>query len=104
MRLLTVGIALTMVTATFADTVRLKDGRVIHGTYLGGSARQVRLEVGDQIQTLDVTDVDRIEFGGPNAPAAARCRASRTTAPFCGATTIRRRPRRGRESPGAAAQ
>jgi hypothetical protein len=55
----------------FADTVKLKSGRVIEGTYLGGSARQVRLEVGDQIQTLDVSDIDRIEFGSTMAAAPA---------------------------------
>src|ERR1051325_3918504 len=70
MRLLTVGIALALATAGFADTVRMKDGRSIQGTYLGGSARQVRMEVRDQIQTLDVSDIDRIEFGGQAAPPA----------------------------------
>ena len=59
-----------LATAGFADTVRLKNGRVIQGNYLGGSARQVRMEVGDQIQTLDVGDIDRIEFGGEAAAAA----------------------------------
>lgn len=54
-----------------ADTVKLKSGRVVQGTYLGGSARQVRMEVGDQIQTLDVADIDRIEFGGELAAAPA---------------------------------
>jgi hypothetical protein len=68
MRLLHVGIALSLVTAGFADTVRLKNGRVIEGTYLGGSARQVRVEVGDQIRTLDVGEIDRIEFAGQPAP------------------------------------
>lgn len=68
MRLLHFGILLGLVTASFADTVRMKDGRVVHGTYLGGSARQVRMEVGDQIQSLDVTDIDRIEFSRMAAP------------------------------------
>jgi hypothetical protein len=70
MRLLTLAIALTLASGAFADTVRMKDGRRVHGTYLGGSARQVRIEVGDQIQTLDVTDIERIEFGGPAAMPA----------------------------------
>src|SRR3954451_4109825 len=68
MRLLHIGIALSLVTAGFADTVRLKNGRVIEGTYLGGSARQVRVEIGDQIRTMDVSEIDRIEFGGQLAP------------------------------------
>jgi hypothetical protein len=69
MRLFTVGLALILAVAGFADTVTLKDGRVVRGTYLGGSPRQVRVEVGDQIQTLDVSDIARIEFGH-NAPQA----------------------------------
>src|SRR5436309_1036095 len=69
MRLRHVGIALSLVTAVFAaDTVRLKNGRTVEGTYLGGSARQVRLEVGDQIRSIDVGEIDRIEFGGTPAP------------------------------------
>jgi hypothetical protein len=69
MRILHVGIALALTTSAFADTVKLKNGKTLEGTYLGGSARQVRLEVGDQIQTFDVSDIDRIEFGGLAAPA-----------------------------------
>jgi hypothetical protein len=43
--------------------VTLNDGRVITGTYLGGSPREVKLNAGDQIQTLDVADIVRIQFG-----------------------------------------
>jgi hypothetical protein len=68
MRLLHLAIVLTLATAGFADTITMKDGRVLHGTYLGGSPRQVRMEVGNQIQNLDVTDIVRIEFGHPDAP------------------------------------
>ena len=70
MRILYAGIALVVAASAFADTVKLKNGRVIQGTYLGGSARQVRMEVGDQIQTVDVAEIDRIEFGATVAAAA----------------------------------
>jgi hypothetical protein len=72
MRLLAVGLALVTAVAGFADTVTMKDGRVIQGTYLGGSPRQVKIEVRDQIQTLDVSDIAVIEFGhgAPQAAAA----------------------------------
>ncbi|HVP00230.1 MAG TPA: hypothetical protein VMT15_19300 [Bryobacteraceae bacterium] len=56
-------IALTLALgAIAADTVTLKDGRVITGSYLGGSPRTVKIEAGDRIQTLDVADITRIEF------------------------------------------
>lgn len=73
MRLFCIGLALACSTAIgFADTVTLRSGRVIQGTYLGGSARQVRVDLGDRIETLDVSDVSRIEFDTTaSAPAPA---------------------------------
>jgi hypothetical protein len=61
-------VLLTLASAAFADTFTLKSGRIIHGTYLGGSPRQVRIEVGDGIQNIDVSDIVRIEFGGAAPP------------------------------------
>ena len=70
MRLVYVGIALAAAGIGLADTVTLRNGRVIQGTYLGGTARQVRIDGGDQIQTVDVDSIVKIEFSAP-APAAA---------------------------------
>jgi hypothetical protein len=64
MRLLPVAIALCLAAACYADTVTLKNGRIINGTYLGGTPRQIKVEVGDNIQTIDVGDIARIEFSG----------------------------------------
>jgi len=68
MRLFCTAILLTLASAAFADTITLKSGRVLQGTYLGGSPRQVRIEVGDGIQNVDVSDIVRIEFGGAAPP------------------------------------
>jgi len=74
MRLIGVALVLTLAAAVgLADTVVMKDGRAIRGTYLGGSPRQLKIEIGDQIQTIDIGDVSRIEFSGsststPNFP------------------------------------
>ena len=73
MRLIHFGIAVALATAGFADTIVLKNGRVINGTYLGGSPRQVKVEVADQITTLEVSDIARIEFsGGASAMPSSR--------------------------------
>ena len=64
MRLLLVGITLVSATLGFADSVTLKNGSVINGTYLGGTARQVRIDDGSNIRTFDVEDIRRIEFSG----------------------------------------
>src|SRR5438105_2802130 len=67
MRLFIAGIALVGSLA-FADTITLKNGSVVKGTYLGGTARQVRVDDGSNVQTLDVDDIRRIDFDSP-APA-----------------------------------
>jgi hypothetical protein len=75
MRLLHIGVTIALATACFADTITLKSGRTVNGTYLGGTARQVRLDTGDRIETVDVTDIDRIQFTSvpvPQAEAAPR--------------------------------
>jgi hypothetical protein len=66
MRLLCPILAAFLATAAYADVVTLKSGRVINGTYLGGTPRQIKVEVGDQIELFDVQDVSRIEFGAPS--------------------------------------
>jgi hypothetical protein len=68
MRLFIVGITLVCASLGFADTVTLKNGSVINGTYLGGTARQVRIDDGSNVQTLDVSEIRKIEFGGMASP------------------------------------
>src|SRR5438874_6686684 len=62
MRSYCVLLMLVMATLGFADTVYMKDGRTVTGTYLGGTARQVRIEVGDRVESYDISDVTKIEF------------------------------------------
>ena len=61
---------LLLATATFslADTLYLKDGKTVAGTYLGGTSRQVKMEIADRIESYDVSDVARIEFQSAPAP------------------------------------
>ena len=70
MRLWHVLLALALTGAGFADTLTLRSGRVVNGTYLGGNARQVRMEVQDRIETFDVSDVSSLQFSAA-APAAS---------------------------------
>jgi hypothetical protein len=73
MRLFIAGIALTCASLGFADTITLKNGSVIHGTYLGGTAREIRVDDGQNVQTLDVFEIKRIDFGtAAPAPAPSR--------------------------------
>src|SRR5579872_5291318 len=60
MRLAAAGLVLAL--AAHADIITMKDGRIINGTYVGGTPRQIKVEVGDEVETLDVSAVARIEF------------------------------------------
>jgi hypothetical protein len=61
-----------LLTTGIADTLTLKDGRTINGTYLGGNSRQVRMEVDDSIQTFEIGRISGIQFGATTAAPPAR--------------------------------
>ena len=67
MRLFCVLLALTTGVAGLADTLYLKNGTVVGGTYLGGTARQVRMDLGDRVASYDLADVTKIEFQSVSA-------------------------------------
>jgi hypothetical protein len=54
-----------------ADTIYLRNGQTVDGAYLGGSAREVRVDVRGSIQTLDVGQIQSITFSDPGYGAAA---------------------------------
>ena len=62
--------ALAFVTAGFADTLTLRNGKVVKGTYMGGTARTIKMDLGDTVRTYDVTDVASLQFTAA-APVAA---------------------------------
>jgi len=66
LRLTTVGMVIAGLCS--ADTLTLRNGRVITGQYLGGDARHIRLAIGDHVDTFDVDDVGDLQFGGDVAP------------------------------------
>ena len=70
MRFFCVLMFLTTGVAGFADTLYLKNGTVVGGTYLGGTARQVRMDLGDRVASYDLADVTKIEFQSVSAAAA----------------------------------
>ena len=82
MRFATVLFALAFATAGFGDTLTLRNGQVVNGTYMGGTERTVKMEVGDAIKTYDVSDIATLQFtagattssGGKEqkAPASAK--------------------------------
>jgi hypothetical protein len=73
LRIILTGLLLTGVVS--ADTLTLRDGRKIEGTFMGGDSRQVRIATGDKIESYPVTDVWSLMFGaaqGANPTGAVR--------------------------------
>jgi len=54
---------LLLASSGLADTVTFRDGHTVTGSFLGGDSRNIRVAVGDRVQTIRVADVDRISFG-----------------------------------------
>lgn len=53
---------------TQADTLILKTGQHLEGTYLGGDARTVKFDASDHITAYAVSDVEDIRFGSGGSP------------------------------------
>ncbi len=77
--LATAALAFLLVGSAAADTLELKDGRVLDGRYLGGTQAVVRFEVNGEVQTFNVTEVVALTFTGGSGSAAPAAR--KTTAP-----------------------
>lgn len=73
-------VAAGMLATAYADTISLKDGSFVNGTFLGGDSRSVRFAVGDTVQTFSVGEIRDIRFGGDSGPAPA-VRSSVSTPP-----------------------
>jgi len=68
------GAGLLLAGAGFADTLELKDGRVLQGKYLGGTQAVLRFEVNGEVQTFPTHDLVALTFtrnSGGAAPATA---------------------------------
>jgi len=73
-----VALGLFFVGAARADTLELKDGRILKGKYLGGTQAVLRFELNGEVQTFSTTEIVALTFtGNPGhsaptpAPAAA---------------------------------
>jgi hypothetical protein len=55
-----------------ADSIVLRSGKTVEGTYLGGDARRVRIAVDDEVQTIAIDEISQIRFGSQNAAATTK--------------------------------
>ncbi len=58
-----------------ADTITLKSGGIVEGTYLGGDARNVRVAVGDRVDSYPVSEISTIQFRHDAPPKQTSTRA-----------------------------
>jgi hypothetical protein len=57
-----------LATAGWGDTLKLKNGSTIIGTYAGGSESQVSFRVGNAVQQYDISDVASLTFDSYQPP------------------------------------
>src|SRR3954466_14140905 len=63
-----------------ADTLALRNGKTIEGTFVGGSARQVEfLPTSGQAMKVSVADIDSLRISPPSSPTTPPA-ATRTAA------------------------
>ncbi|HMI52259.1 MAG TPA: hypothetical protein VK525_12160 [Candidatus Saccharimonadales bacterium] len=60
-----------IVVGASADTLELKDGRIVQGKFLGGTQVIVRFQVGGDVQTFRVGDIVAVTFTGRSGADAA---------------------------------
>jgi hypothetical protein len=48
-----------------ADTLTLRSGEVVQGTYLGGTAREIRMDLNGAIRTYDIGQIQSVTFSDP---------------------------------------
>jgi hypothetical protein len=58
-----------------ADTLELKDGRILHGRYLGGTQAVLRFEINGEVQTFYVSETVALTFTGNSNDASAAAAA-----------------------------
>src|SRR6202140_5696464 len=85
-----------------ADTLELKDGRVLRGKYLGGTQAVLRFELNGEVQTFNTADIVALTFTGYSrsaapemAPPATAPVAANSMLPGGGVTIPRGHPRLG---------
>jgi hypothetical protein len=67
-------LGLVFAAAAAADTLELKNGKVVQGKYLGGTQAVLRFEVNGEVQTFSTNDIVALTFtgrSGSGAPVAA---------------------------------
>src|ERR1700694_1660587 len=74
-------LGLFFVSVAAADTLELKNGRVLNGKYLGGTQAVLRFEVNGEVQTFNTSEIVALTFTGHSGSAAPAMPPAATAAP-----------------------
>ncbi len=72
-----------------ADTLELRNGRVWHGKYVGGSANTLRFRIGGEVQVFETSEVLTLTFDSIEAPEPLETSRSAGTTPAMPASPAR---------------
>ncbi len=64
------GLIVLLGALAFADTLTLRDGTTVEGSYVGGDSRHVQMLVGSGVQTFELSRVRSLQFGDSKASTA----------------------------------
>lgn len=67
--------------AALGDTLELKDGRILQGRYLGGTAAVLRFEIKGEVQTFNVSQIVALTFTGGSGTTSTPAAAATPAAP-----------------------
>jgi hypothetical protein len=70
-----------------ADTLHMKDGRVLQGRYLGGTQTVIRFEINGEVKSFAVTEVASVTFTRAEAPNNNTPDAGSSASPVADANT-----------------
>ena len=77
-----------MSVSAWADTLQMKDGRVVQGRFLGGTQASVQFEVNGKIELIDVGQIISLTFTGPAMASGMQPYASSQMAPIASASGV----------------
>lgn len=79
--LATITLGLVFAVAAAADTLELKNGKVVQGKYLGGTQAVLRFEINGEVQTFSTNDVVALTFTGRSGTAVPMVAPAPMSAP-----------------------
>lgn len=74
-------LALVLAGAAGADVLETRDGRLLEGSYRGGTQQAVRFEVAGELLLIPVEDLLALTFNGSARPAASEATPAATPTP-----------------------